>query len=209
MARERMPEDARRRQLLEAAFTVAAREGISGVTVRAVAAEAGVSHGLLLFHFGTKERLVAELLDWLIENTSVLHVSEDVARFPLALDRLQALLQQEIDRVSHQPDHTRLFLEFWALGAQDESIRTRIRAEVVRYRAAFLAIIDEVLHAETAVPAGATAAGLSAIAVSLIQGCAVQALIDPEHFDTDEYVAAVRALIGQARGSGGGAAVYR
>jgi len=207
MARERMSEDARRRQLLGAAFGVASRDGITGVTVRAVAAEAGVSHGLLLFHFGTKERLVAELLDWLIENTSVLHVSEDVARFPLALDRLQALLQQEIDRVSHQPDHTRLFLEFWALGAQDESIRTRIRAEVVRYRAAFLAIIDEVLHAETAVPAGVTASGLSAVAVSWIQGCAVQALIDPEHFDTDEYLAAVRALIGQPRGGGAGAAV--
>ncbi|MDQ3605148.1 MAG: hypothetical protein M3418_03015, partial [Gemmatimonadota bacterium] len=45
--------------------------------------------------------------------------------------------------------------------------------------------------------AGITAEGLAAVAVSLIRGCAVQAMNDPEHFDTDEYLVAARGIIGQ------------
>ena len=197
MAGRRMPEEARRRHLLEAAFTVACREGIRGLTVRGVAAEAQVSHGLVLFYFRRKDRLVRELLDWLIEGMAVLHVSSDIAHFPRALDQLHALLQQEMARLSHQPEHMRLFLEYWALGAQHEGIRTRISVELARYRAAFRAIMEEVLRAEPTTFAGVTADGLSAVAVSWINGCAVQAMIDPENFDMDEYLAAVRGVVGQ------------
>lgn len=193
---ERLAEDARRQQLLEATFVVACREGIGGVTVRSVAAEAKVSHGLVLFHFGRKERLIRELLEWLIEEMAVLHVSEDIAAFPRSVDRLHALIQQEMARLSHQPEHMRLFLEFWALGAQHEDIRTQIRSELARYRRAFGAILEEVLGADPITYVGMTAMGLAAVAVSWIHGCAVQAMMEPG-FDTDEYLAAVRGLIGQ------------
>ena len=72
-----------------------------------------------------KERLIHELLEWLIAATSVLHISDDVARFPHARDRLHALLQQEMARLSHQPEHTRLFLEYWALGLRKPEIGVR------------------------------------------------------------------------------------
>ena len=195
MRAKRVPEDERREQILGAAFRVAGRDGIGGLTVRSVAAEAGVSHALVLFHFGRKERLIHELLDWVIARTTVLHISEDIARFPHALDRLHALLQQEMTRLSRQPQHTRLFLEYWALGARHEEIRTRISAELERYRAAFREIMDELLLLEPVAFAGGTADGLAAVAVSWIQGCAVQAMVDPAHFDTDEYLASVRAMI--------------
>jgi AcrR family transcriptional regulator len=196
MRRKREPEEARREQILLAAFDVASRGGISGLTVRAVAAEAGISHALVLFHFGRKERLVHGLLEWVIGGTAVLHISEDIARFPHARDRLHALLQQEMSRLSHQPQHTRLFLEFWAMGAREEEIGTQISAELERYRSAFRAIMEELLGSEPAAFAGVTADGLAAVAVSWIHGCAVQAMIDPHHFDTDEYLTAVRGMIG-------------
>jgi TetR/AcrR family transcriptional regulator, transcriptional repressor of bet genes len=196
----RIPEQERREQILQAAFQVACQRGISGLTVRATAARARISHALVLFHFERKERLVHELLDWLILRTAVLHVSEDLARFPHARDRLHALLEQEMTRLSHQPEQTRLFLEFWALGAQHEPIRTRISSELERYRTAFRTIMEELLAAEPQAFAGATADGLAGVAVSWIHGCAVQAMVDPEHFDTDEYLAAVRRMIGALGG---------
>jgi AcrR family transcriptional regulator len=196
MRRKREPEEARREQILVAAFDVASRDGISGLTVRAVAAEAGISHALVLFHFGRKERLVRGLLDWVIGGTAVLHISDDIARFPHARDRLHALLQQEMSRLSHQPQHTRLFLEFWAMGTREEEIGMEISAELERYRSAFRAIMEELLRSEPAAFAGVTADGLAAVAVSWIHGCAVQAMIDPHHFDTDEYLTAVRGMIG-------------
>ena len=197
MPGKRATEDVRREQILRGAFEVASREGIGSLTIRAVAAEAKLSHALVLFHFERKERLVHALLDWLIETTSVLRVSDDVAHFPRALDRLNALLQQEMARLSHQPRHTRLFFEFWALGARREEIRARISAELERYRAAFRDIMQELLLAEPATFAGATADGMAAVAVSWMHGCAVQAMIDPTGFDTDEYLAAVRRIAGQ------------
>jgi len=195
MRAKRIPEEVRREQILESAFTVACREGIGGLTVRAVAAEAGVSHALVLFHFGRKERLVYALLEWLISGMSVLHISEDIARFPQARDRLHALLQQEMARLSHQPEHMRLFLEYWALGARHEEIRARISEELERYRAAFHSIMEELLLSEPAAFAGTTADGLAALAVSWIHGCAVQAMVDPVHFDMDEYLVAMQGMV--------------
>jgi len=197
MRAKRIPEEERREQILQAGFEVAARQGVGGLTVRAVAAAAQVSHALVLFHFGTKEKLVQALLDWVISGTAVLHISEDIARLPHARARLHALLHQEMVRLSHQPEHTRLFLEFWALGTRREEIRTRISAEMERYRAAFRTIMEELLEAEPSAFPGATPDGLAAVAVSWIHGCAVQAMIDPTHFDTDEFLASVRGMIGR------------
>lgn len=196
MRKRRFPETERREQILQAAFEVARRAGIGAITVRAVAAQASVSHALVLFHFSTMDRLLLDLLDWVIASTSVLRVSEDVAAFPHARDRLHALLEQEMARLSHQPEHTRLFLEYWALGAQREEIRARISAELERYRTAFRAIMEELLMDDDPAFAGATPDGLAAVAVSWIHGCAVQAMVDPAHFDTEEYLAAVRGMIG-------------
>jgi len=194
--RRRVPEAVRRRELVEAAFRVAGREGIAGVTVRAVAAEARVSHALILFHFGSKENLVAELLDWLIETSSALEMPDDVARLPGARERLHALLRGELERVVRDSDRTRVFLEFWALGAHDARIGARVRTELARHRAAFLAIIDDVLQSDPAFFAGVTAEGLAALAVSWIQGCAMQMLVDPEHVDVDAYLDAVMCGLG-------------
>jgi TetR/AcrR family transcriptional regulator, transcriptional repressor of bet genes len=201
--RKRIPEEARREQILGAAFAVACRTGIGRLSVRAVAVEAGVSHTLVLFHFGRKANLVHELLDWVLDSTSVLHVSEDIARFPHARDRFHALLEQEVTRQSHQPEYTRLFLEYWALGAHHEEIRTRISAELERYRAAFRAIMETLIEADPLLFPGATADGLAAMAVSWIQGCAVQALVAPDQFDTDDYLAAMRGVFARPGGAAG------
>lgn len=195
MRAQRVAQDVRRKQILAAAFEVGCRDGIAGLSLRGVAAEAKVSHALVLFHFKRKERLVHELLEWLIAATSFLHVSETVAKVGDPRDRLHALLEQEIGRLAQQPQHTRLFLEYWALGARDEEIRSRISAELERYRQAFRFMMEELLEGEPSALHGATAEGLAAIAVSWIHGCGVQAMVDPDRFDVGEYLAAARVLI--------------
>jgi AcrR family transcriptional regulator len=55
-----------RQRLLAAAQTVVRRDGPRALTLDAVAAEAGVSKGGLLYHFATKDALVDALIeDWL------------------------------------------------------------------------------------------------------------------------------------------------
>ncbi|MFE0024415.1 TetR/AcrR family transcriptional regulator [Amycolatopsis sp. NPDC059021] len=51
-----------RRALLEAAVRVVAAQGLRGLTYRSVAAEAGVTHGSVRYHFGDWSTLVEEAL---------------------------------------------------------------------------------------------------------------------------------------------------
>lgn len=57
----RLPVAERREQLIEAALTVASRDGIDAATVRAIAAEAGVSLGVVHYCFQDKDELLRSM----------------------------------------------------------------------------------------------------------------------------------------------------
>lgn len=196
MPGQKASETLRRQQILKAAHEVALRQGIDGLTVRAVAARARLSHGLVLFHFKRKDQLVNALLERVLATTLSLRVTEEVAHIHEPRARLRALLRQEVDRVSHDPKQVRLFLEYWALGTRHSAIREKISGELKRYRAAFRTLAEEVLQADVARFPGVTPEGLAAMAVSFINGCAVQAMIDPDHFDVGEYLTSVQGILG-------------
>ncbi len=197
MPGQKASEDARRKQIMRAAFDVASRKGLAGLTVRLVAAKAGLSTGLVLFHYKTKEQLIIALLDYMLETTTVLHLTDDIARITSPLDRLLALLVREMNRLSSEPRRIRLFFDFWAKGFTHPLIRKKTRAELDRYREAFRPMAEEVVAAEPERFAHVSAEGLAAVAVGFIKGCAVQSMIDPKNFDIDEFLAAAQGLIGQ------------
>jgi len=61
LASSRAPGHGERREaLLSAAMRVLDRDGMRGLTYRSVAQEAGVSHGLVRHHFGTRDALIHE-----------------------------------------------------------------------------------------------------------------------------------------------------
>jgi len=178
---------------------VAAVHGLVGLTVRRVATRAGVSTGLVLFHFRTKDKLTIALLDWLLETTTVLHVSPEIARIASPSERLLALVQQEMDRLSSEPKRILLFFDFWARGIRHAAIRTKMRRELARYRMAFRPMAEEVLESSPARFGATTPEALAAVAVSFIKGCAVQSMIDSGRFDLAGYLAATRGLVGPRR----------
>ncbi|WP_374201320.1 TetR/AcrR family transcriptional regulator [Tsukamurella sp. M9C] len=61
------PPPAARAKLLDAFVKILIEHGERAATLEAVAAEAGVSKGGLLYHFGSKKALVDGLCDWLDE----------------------------------------------------------------------------------------------------------------------------------------------
>ncbi|QIM17770.1 TetR/AcrR family transcriptional regulator [Leucobacter coleopterorum] len=58
-----------RTALLRATIVVVASGGLRALTYRAVAAEAGVSHGLVRHHFGTRDQLIAEAMELAIDES--------------------------------------------------------------------------------------------------------------------------------------------
>jgi TetR/AcrR family transcriptional repressor of bet genes len=59
--------EVRRQQLIEATIDVMARKGYSGTTMLDVARAAGLSSGIVNFHFETKEKLLVETLKYLAD----------------------------------------------------------------------------------------------------------------------------------------------
>ncbi|MEH0416644.1 TetR/AcrR family transcriptional regulator [Streptomyces sp. B21-083] len=55
--------------LLAAAVKVVARGGLRKLTYRSVAAEAGVTHGLVAHHFGSRDALLEQALQWVVRHS--------------------------------------------------------------------------------------------------------------------------------------------
>jgi len=183
----------RREQILEAAYEVALRRGIDGLTVRAVAARARLSHSLVLFHFKRKDQLGLGLLDRVLAGTLSLTVPNEVRTIRKPRERLQALVDQELRRMSGEPRRLRLLLEFWARGGHNAVIRQKIGAGLEEYRTAFQDVVSEMSDGK---PNRAnSSAGLAAVAVSLIIGYPVQTMIDPEWVGPEEYLASVHDVL--------------
>lgn len=196
-------EEQRKEQILTSALTVATREGLNGLTIRRVAAEAGLSHGLVHFHFKSKARLLVTLLDRLFDRTAAFEVGRDIMAIEAPLDRLLALLRKEMGRLTSDRENIHLFFDFWLMGTRQPQIRAKMRAELERYREAFRPMVEEVLREEPDRFAGVSPEGLSAVVVAFIKGSAVQSVIDPAGFDVSRFTVAANALLSELGGSTG------
>jgi AcrR family transcriptional regulator len=82
-----VPRPSRRTALLDAAIAVIRRDGAAALTLDAVAAEAGVSKGGVLYHFGSKRALIDGLLGrWLDDFEARLGAEDLLAGYVRACD---------------------------------------------------------------------------------------------------------------------------
>jgi TetR/AcrR family transcriptional regulator, transcriptional repressor of bet genes len=187
----------RQEQILAAAFEVATSRGLEGLTIRRVAAEAGLSHGLVHFHFTSKAELLIALLDWLLSTTGAFVMRPEIASMASPLQRLLALLKQEMERITRDRARIHLFFDFWLMGTRHPRIRRRMSAELTRYRQAFRPMAEEVLRAEPERFPNVTPEALCAVVVAFIKGSALQSVIDPGGLDVPQFTAAAQGLLSQ------------
>jgi TetR/AcrR family transcriptional repressor of bet genes len=205
MVGKKVAEETRREDILRAAYDVAARQGLEALTLRAVAARADVSHGTVVFHFKRKRELVASLVDRVLYATAVLRVPDAVARITRPSERMHALLRAEMDRLSADPRHFRFLLDYWTIGVRNATIRRKIRLALEQYREGFGDLADALVNGEFSPSRRrglqdvegppVTAAGVAAVAVSLIHGCALQSVIDPKGFDVQQHFDAAAQML--------------
>jgi AcrR family transcriptional regulator len=157
--------------------SVAAR-GIAGSTFEHVAGEAGVSRGLLHYYFGTKERLLVEVVRRDTE-LRVARLDEPLAAAKDVDDVLDVLVSSLLDTIEHEPGVFGLLFEVFSAGRRNEEIRREV-ADLFRRTRDHVAVILEDKEREGAVAlpfgAGPTVSYLIAIA----DGIALQVLSDPD-----------------------------
>lgn len=99
-------------RIVDAALTVLAREGIAGVSMRAVAREADVAVGLANYHFDNKTELIAAALRE-IGTKDIELVTPDTDDDPAV--QLRHSFRRAVDPVFLTPSYLSLRLQLWAL----------------------------------------------------------------------------------------------
>lgn len=105
------PTEALKRDILDAALTVFARDGYDGASLMDIAAMADTRHPLLLYHFGNKENLwravMAHIFDELKAHYSaVMELSRDLG----ALDSLKMFIRAFVQFSARHPERVTLVL---------------------------------------------------------------------------------------------------
>jgi TetR/AcrR family transcriptional repressor of bet genes len=195
MPGEKKSEVLRREQILQAAFTVAARDGLDQLTIRLVAAEAGLSTGLVFFHFKSKDALLVALLDWLLD--ALFEPWEASDEFS-PRERLLALIRLDLQD-AYQDEQSvaklELFFSYWNIAARDPAVRERIQQAIERSRQAFLPSVQALIESEPARFHNVTPEGLVIVMVGIVQGCAMQSLLNDNRVDLEQILMAIRSLL--------------
>ena len=109
----KLPRDERRTQLIEATLSTIARLGYARTTMSEVARAAGLSHGLVNFHFRSKENLLLETLLYLAEEYRLNWTSALAAAGPSAPEQLFAFLRADFAPGICSPERLSAWCAFW------------------------------------------------------------------------------------------------
>ena len=115
-------ESERRLLLLKSAFREVAEKGFSEVTLDDIARRAGVSKGVTLYYFDSKEDLFRELFSWLIDSIHA-RMREAVAAQSDPIERVRALVALIFPSPSKNRAFFRAFVDFCGLAARREGFR--------------------------------------------------------------------------------------
>ncbi|KAB2591321.1 MULTISPECIES: TetR/AcrR family transcriptional regulator [Streptomyces] len=120
MARVRLNVAERREELLKATVEQIEIRGASSVRIADVASALGVSNALVLYHFSTKEKLVAAAFGYAAE-ADLAHLRKLLARRTSAVRRLRAAVRWYAP--TGQAKGWRLWIEGWAASLREPALR--------------------------------------------------------------------------------------
>ncbi|WP_406443584.1 TetR/AcrR family transcriptional regulator [Streptomyces sp. NBC_00631] len=169
MARVRLSVAERREELLRAAIEQIEARGVAAVRIADVASALGVSNALVLYHFSTKEKLVAAAFTYAAEG-DLAHLRKLLGRRTSALRRLRAAVRWYAP--TGQAKGWRLWIEGWAVALRDPALRDVTKGLDQQWKAAITEVVAEgVAAGEFRCPDPAAAA---LRLTALLDGLAVQ-----------------------------------
>jgi AcrR family transcriptional regulator len=170
-----------------------ARRGAAGSTFDHVAREAGVSRGLLHYYFGTKERLLVEVVR---RDTDIRMAALDqsLAGAHTADDLIDALVRSLEDVVENDPEFVTLWFELFTVSRRNREIGAEV-AELTRRSREHVAEVFEAKQREGVLRLHDEPEAVATILFSLADGIAMRMLLEPER----DFDATLRAGIECAR----------
>ena len=177
-AKERELSGEKAQRIVDAMRESVAKRGAAGSTFEHVAREAGVSRGLLHYYFGTKERLLVEVVRRDAE-IRVNRLDAPLAKAKTVDDVLDVLVSSLMDLIDNDPAFFLLLIELFSAGRRNPDIQRELGQLFERTRGH----VAEVLKAkerEGVLNLRYDAEAVVSYLFSVGDGFALQALSDPE-----------------------------
>jgi AcrR family transcriptional regulator len=127
-------------EILDAATALAREQGLSALTLRAVAERAGVASGLIAHYQPSMDDLVARVYSDLVAD-EIREVQELIGTRDRPAHRMAALLETLLDGT--REDLTVVWVEAWALGRRNPALAVAVRAQMDAWHAMVASVIDD------------------------------------------------------------------
>jgi AcrR family transcriptional regulator len=176
------------RSVLEAARRVLAERGLEGLTLEAVANEAGVSKNLIPYYFGSRAGLVTILFDSLFHDLAVGFHKRRAAEPRGVLSDYLEWIRQEAEYEPAQRD----FFELIVVALREQELRKRIAVLYDDYRDLTLELSGVAGSDDPERQKRLRAVGTVLIAIA--DGLGLQAVLDPT-MDLDEALRTVELVL--------------
>lgn len=189
-----LTQEVRRQRIINAAIDCLARDGWHGTTLGAIAAEAGISRGLISYHFAGRDDLYEAVLESVVETvfgTGSAEMQQEIDAAATARGKLQAYIEGNLRFIgAHRREMAALGQVMPNLRGKDGTPRFSADAEEPIIAATALLFEHGLATGEfRAVDARWTAYTLR----RCIDGAAAKIVADPG-FDTDAYARELTAL---------------
>jgi len=121
VAKTRSKQRDRHQEILEAAAQVITDRGLAETRIQDIAERCGVSPGLILYYFESKDRLLSEALTY-ANDQFYLRMSREIRRIPSAREQLRRLVDLSVP--GYLPEYGRLdewalWIEVWVRALRD------------------------------------------------------------------------------------------
>lgn len=186
--------DTRRLSLIEATARVLARDGAAGASVRHIAAEAGVSAGLVTHHFGGVDALVAATYAHVDAQVSAALEAAVVAAGAEPRARLHAYVAASFAPPIGSRDLLATWIAFWTLVIARADLAALHYAGYARFRGGL-----EALLAECGMAAGERRRAAIAI-TALVDGLWLELCLSPDVLTAEEARAIAEAQVARMLG---------
>ena len=175
-------------RIVEAMRDSVARRGAAGSTFEHVAREAGVSRGLLHYYFGTKERLLVEVVRRDTE-LRVQTLDAALASTSSVDEVLNVLVASLEDLIDNQPQTFLLLFELFTAGRRNPEIIEELGGLFNRLRTR-LGEILELKQSQGVLKLSHSGEAVASYLFAIADGVALQTLCGPAGQDTSEAMAA-------------------
>ena len=189
----------RRQQIVEALFQCLADKGHESVTVKDIAERAGLHYGVIHYYFKSKDDIVTALAESIISKYDRL-LSERTESIESASEKLQTALAFLVDEFIFNRRLNRVFYNLVQMAYEKKTVRTALRKQLHAYRGSVEEVLREgVRNGEFKVSDPAQSAVMM---VALIEGVALQWVIEPKALDRDKVRRSIEETISGRLGNG-------